>query len=658
MELGLAISLLGAATLAGFSLHRRLVPQKSGPALFLFCMLAAAGVFVLAANRFHRPAVPERDVRHRPIEVQTEGFATSDSCQACHPGQYASWNASYHSSMTQIASPQTVLGDFDDWLLDLGTFTFRLTRKGDEFWVDMPDIDAGPRAGKPPRVKRRIVMTTGSHHMQIYWYGTDNTRVLGQLPFVYNVELDDWLPRSAAFIRPAHDAPVSELGRWNKTCLECHVTQGRLRPVETDDATGHDTHVAELAISCEQCHGPGEAHVAANGNAIARYAAHFSGDRQDDIVQPEHLDHERSAEVCGQCHSTSVWTSQQAIDEFMQQGFRYRPGDVLSDSKAIVRGKIEWNTQEVLDVLPFQRHLIPNTFWADGMNRIAGREYNGLIETPCFVRGEMSCLSCHQLHKEGDDPRSAAEWANDQLKPGMRGNLACTHCHAEYAEPAPLTRHTNHAANSTGSVCYNCHMPHTTYGLLGAIRSHQIDSPSVQAGIETGRPVACNQCHLDRTLAWTAGRLETWYGIAQPLVVGAQRQVASVPLMSLQGDAGQRALAAWSMSWPPALEISGNEWEGLYLGVLLGDPFPAVRHIAHRSLLQLPGFDGFEYDAMAPTHRRQEKGNLALQLWAAEHSRRRGVFPEPLLIDYDGPQMQLLLQLLQERDDRPLTLAE
>ncbi len=36
----------------------------------------------------------------------------------------------------------------------------------------------------------------------------------------------------------------------------------------------------------------------------------------------------------------------------------------------------------------------------------------------------------------------------------------------------------------------------------------------------------------------------------------------------------------------------------------------------------------------------------------------RPAIRETLLIDYKGPRMQLLLQLLQDRDDRPLILAE
>ena len=54
----------------------------------------------------------------------------------------------------------------------------------------------------------------------------------------------------------------------------------------------------------------------------------------------------------------------------------------------------------------------------DGEVRVAGREYNGLAESACFQRGEMSCFSCHQLHPVADDPASLARWRDDQLAPG------------------------------------------------------------------------------------------------------------------------------------------------------------------------------------------------------------------------------------------------
>ena len=53
-------------------------------------------------------AAANRD--HRPIQVQLDGYRSSDGCRACHPSQYASWHASYHRTMTQLATPQSIAG--------------------------------------------------------------------------------------------------------------------------------------------------------------------------------------------------------------------------------------------------------------------------------------------------------------------------------------------------------------------------------------------------------------------------------------------------------------------------------------------------------------------------------------------------------------------
>jgi predicted CXXCH cytochrome family protein len=105
----------------------------------------------------------------------------------------------------------------------------------------------------------------------------------------------------------------------------------------------------------------------------------------------------------------------------------------------------------------------PTRYWRDGMVRVSGREYNGLIESPCYQRGALSCLSCHSMHDSDPD----AQLARDR-----DGNAACTQCHRALSDERAVAAHTHHRAGSTGSTCYNCHMPHTTYGLMRAMRSH------------------------------------------------------------------------------------------------------------------------------------------------------------------------------------------
>ena len=170
----------------------------------------------------------------------------------------------------------------------------------------------------------------------------------------------------------------------------------------------------------------------------------------------------------------------------------------------------------------------------------------------------------------------------------MDGDEACLQCHEPLrADPAA---HTRHAPESAGSRCYNCHMPYTSYGLLKAIRSHTVGSPSAAETAEVGRPNACNLCHLDKTLAWTAERLDAWYGVPAPPLRDGDRTVAAGLRWMLAGDAGQRALTAWSMGWGPAQEASGTTWMVPHLGEALGDPYDAVRFIAAAHCAVLPGY--------------------------------------------------------------------
>jgi hypothetical protein len=550
--------------------------------------------------------------------------------------------------MTTVASPETMLAPWPE-APAFERFRFEerdyaIQRRGDEYWVEMDDPGWEASYGQIPRVWRRVVQITGAHHWQFFWYATGSTRKVELFPFAYRVvDTPRWMPLDGCCVSPPtmrQQAGVEDgVGRWSISCNKCHATHGRPRVRGPEE---FDTHVAELGIACEACHGPGAEHVAANRDPLRRYALHASGDADETIVNPQALDHVRSSQVCGHCHAVTRFPSDAERDVWNEQGFRFRPGDLLSDTRGI-------------DLAGDDK------FWSDGMIRVSGREYNGLLASPCYERGEMSCLSCHQMHQAPDDPRTRDEWRDDQLKPGMRDNVACTQCHAEYEDEGYLAEHTHHAPASSGSNCYNCHNPHTTYGLLKAIRSHEVSTPSVTESVETGRPNACNQCHLDRTLAWTAERLQQWYGIEPPVLAPEQRDVAASILWTLKGDAGQRALAAWSFGWDEARSVSGTEWMTPVLSLMLTDPYHAVRYMAQRSIAKQEGFEHLlaSYDFARPM---AECNDVMQRIYAAWTNNASSPFrrkaPELLVRDTGELDLETLNRLLLERDDRPVVLNE
>ena len=603
-----------------------------------------------------QPVYGEVAVTSRPIQRPAGDYVGSAACRSCHPHYYATWHDSYHRTMTQVATAESVIGNFNNVRLSGKDLNVRLFRQGNQFLVEM-NLSNPPLNDVYP-----VVMTTGSHNRQVYWLGSSTDSPLMVLPYMFLRAEQKWIPRHSAYINPMclQERPESavlkaDFGRWSYQCIKCHTTRPYLA-AETDSPArpASATQVVEFGISCEACHGPGAEHVRVNRDPTRRYTQRLAGGPDATIVNPADLPHDRASQVCGQCHSVIIHRKR-----WVHNGYTYRPGEDLAadPNRFVMRGRLDLMPHNRPRDLPHPSEM--NSFWSDGMIRCSGREYNGLIDSPCFQRGEMSCLSCHQMHQSPDDPRKRQDWADDQLKFGTDGNSACLQCHDQLKSVDRLTLHTHHGADSAGSNCYNCHMPYTTYGLLKAIRSHQISSPSVTASLETGRPNACNQCHQDKTLAWTADHLSRWYEIPKPKLSGDEQQIAATALWALRGDAGQRVLMAWSYGWEDALKTAGNHWQAPYLAQLLEDRYDAVRFIAHRSLRRLPGFQDFEYDFVGPPGHRAAARQRALQVWAGSQKSLNRPFARPVLIDGRGHVLETEFQRLwKQRDDRPMEVGE
>jgi len=316
-----------------------------GPAqsVFIAALLLFAASIGWAVSGVREAYHPEDLITYRPIQVPEDGYTSSDTCKACHPSQYETWHSSFHRTMTQVATPQTVRATFDGRrVADVYGRPMALERRGNELWAEFDDPDwDGPDAQRP-RVKRQVVMVTGSHYQQAYWYRTDHGRLLGQLPAMYLIAERRWIPRVSAFLVPPVEQPGSETGRWNAVCVKCHATHGKprfdtpvgSRPIETQVI---DTRVTEFGIACEACHGPAEQHARLNRNPARRYAFYWNDRRDPTIVQPALLNPKLSSHVCGQCHG--VWDYLDAAGERQanEAGLPYRPGDDLRTTRFLAQ---------------------------------------------------------------------------------------------------------------------------------------------------------------------------------------------------------------------------------------------------------------------------------------------------------------------------------
>jgi hypothetical protein len=201
-------------------------------------------------------------------------------------------------------------------------------------------------------------------------------------------------------------------------------------------------------------------------------------------------------------------------------------------------------------------------------------------------------------------------------------------------------------------------MPYTTYGLLSTARSHRFDSPTVSGQTSQERPNACNLCHLDKTLAWTAENLRNRYGTPAITLGEDHNDIAASVLWALRGDAAQRATVAWHMGQPWALEVSGKNWVEPFLSRLLVDPYSAVRLIAHRSLTQVTG-DNIPFDYLGTEEGQQRVMQTYIDRWQNNARTLDQVPPPTTLVEGPGQvRWNIVETIYQQRDNRRLFISE
>jgi hypothetical protein len=166
----------------------------------------------------------------------------------------------------------------------------------------------------------------------------------------------------------------------------------------------------------------------------------------------------------------------------------------------------------------------------------------------------------------------------------------CTGCHAALAPPDAQARHTHHDSAGAGGSCVGCHMPRIVYGVLDIHPSHRIEIPDPARAARAGRPDACTGCHVDRDAGWAESAARTLWG-GDRYSAGAVVPGGSAPQEAIfGGEPVARAVAADALGRAPPAHDRVRRVE-ILLEVMARDRYPAVRHLAWRSLrrLAVPG---------------------------------------------------------------------
>ena len=193
-------------------------------------------------------------------------------------------------------------------------------------------------------------------------------------------------------------------------CIACH--SGQPKPILDGNGRFQEPPFAELAIGCENCHGPGLSHVA---------AAHM-GDPAGSIANPAKLSPWLADNICMSCHQTGDARVLQAGKTYRD----FRPGAELDDTVSIF-------------LVPFSRESAPKDDLLE--------HYLSMRLSKCYLRsgGRLGCISCHDPHVQPSPQESPAYFRQK-----------CLACHTEKscAVPQSLRQH-----KTPPDDCAGCHMP-------------------------------------------------------------------------------------------------------------------------------------------------------------------------------------------------------
>ena len=137
---------------------------------------------------------------------------------------------------------------------------------------------------------------------------------LCQAPLSYYARTQKW------DLSPGYENADLGFGRMvPEECINCHA--GRPSPVLNTSGAYADPPFQELAIGCENCHGPAEAHVKSQGK------------RPGAIVNPAKLTPRLADNICLNCHQAGDARVTQPGKSYLD----FRPGEWLFDTTVIFK---------------------------------------------------------------------------------------------------------------------------------------------------------------------------------------------------------------------------------------------------------------------------------------------------------------------------------
>jgi hypothetical protein len=349
-----------------------------------------------------------------------EGYIGSQACSRCHGEIYRQY-----SQTSMGRSMSLVMPAFLENIPTSASFLHeRLNRRFEVYSQEgklyQSESETGADGKERFRDAHQIEWIIGAG-MNGFGAIVRKDNFLFQAPLSFYSKPRNWLPTPGyEFTDLGFNRPITP------GCIFCH--SGRPNSVAGTNGKFESEPFSELAIGCERCHGPGEAHAqsmhktSAPAETKSASAKPLASPLISRIVNPSNLTPYLADNICMACHQTGDV-------RVLKPGKTYqdvRPGVPLDDTLSIL--------------------LVPPTP-ASPPSADHVEHYYSMTLSKCYRAslGRMSCITCHDPHVEPSHEEAPAYFAGK-----------CLTCHTDQSCKAPIaTRMQGKPANN----CISCHMP-------------------------------------------------------------------------------------------------------------------------------------------------------------------------------------------------------
>ncbi len=537
-----------------YELRRNQISKsRHGIAVWRAVLFSSAVLTLVLGGCSESPAPPSGEAAAVPgasctRDSQTEPvtFVDSGLCIECHSEEFERWQGSHHDLAMQVASGETVLGNFNNTAFTHFGVTTRFFKKENRFFVNTEGADGR-------LADFEIKYTFGVDPLQQYLIEFPGGR-LQCLTVSWDTRQKRWF-HLYPDERILPEDPLHWTGRyqnWNLMCAECHTTNLRKNyDLETDT---YATEFDEMDVGCQACHGPGQKHL--EWAEKQEEGTETANDGYGLLVDYSGNDSRYQVDACAPCHSRRA----RITDSWRHHGLfldQFRP-----------------------------ETLIPGLYYPDGQILDEVYVYGSFLQSRMYMHG-VRCTNCH-------DPHSTKLWVS--------GNALCTQCHQlQPTEGFPTLLQTDydspehhfHPEGSEGAQCVSCHMPERTYMVVDPRRDHSFRVPSPDLSLKLETPNACNGCHTDRSSQWASEAVLDWYGPRQSVEMHYGEYLAAGRSGTPEGELALAQLASKqdesAIVRATALQLLRNYREPAMAAPLraLGDDDPLVRMVAVANLDRL-----------------------------------------------------------------------